>query len=132
MVTGPNGATIMIVDDDVDIRETLHDILVSEGYQVVVAENGLQALQVLRAASGPLPRLILLDLGMPVMSGGEFRELQRGDPRWSAIPTVVITASGATEKTVEGLEPSAVLQKPFRVDALMAAVSRFCGSPPTA
>lgn len=122
----------MIVDDDVDIRETLHDILVSEGHEVVLAENGLQALQYLRAAAGPLPRLILLDLGMPVMSGGEFRELQRREPRWSAIPTVVITASGASDETVEGLEPSAVIRKPFRVDALMAAVNRYCGGRPNA
>jgi CheY-like chemotaxis protein len=114
-------ATIMIVDDDADIRDIVRAILEDEGYRVVEAINGRQALDLLQRE--PLPALILLDLGMPVMNGQEFRAAQRRDPRLSAIPVVVITAAGDSAAKTSTMQAKTVLPKPFRVEELMAAVA---------
>jgi CheY-like chemotaxis protein len=71
-------SVILIVDDDADSRELLSELLAKEGYAVVCAENGRDALDYL---SRSIPSLIILDLMMPIMSGWEFRERQRADPQ---------------------------------------------------
>src|SRR5947207_15447872 len=81
---------ILIVEDDFDIREALTQILEDEGFQVRCASNGREALEV--ATSGPAPRLILLDLMMPVMNGWQFRAEQLKDPRLAEVPVLVISA----------------------------------------
>src|SRR5690242_6605113 len=83
---------VMVVDDDDDIRETLVGLLEDEGYEVVAHPTGRDALDALQA--GILPRVILLDLMMPVMGGGEFRPAQLGDPALASIPVILITAAG--------------------------------------
>src|SRR3954470_23175677 len=84
--------TVLVVDDDQDIREALCDLLADAGYRAASVANGKEALIYLK--SGELPCVILLDLMMPVMDGWEFRRQQQGDPRLSKIPVVVITAAG--------------------------------------
>src|SRR5229473_2550678 len=79
-------SVILVVDDDVDCREMLADLLSNEGYAVACAENGLQALDYL---SGATPARIILDLMMPEMSGWEFRARQKIDPRLESLPVVV-------------------------------------------
>src|SRR5205823_6375304 len=71
-------ASILIVEDHADLRESLTEILEDEGYVVASAANGLDGLNYLQAH--PPPRLILLDLKMPVMDGWEFRRRQQEDP----------------------------------------------------
>jgi CheY-like chemotaxis protein len=71
--------TIMIVEDDVDIADLVATTLEDDGYAVLVATNGQEALDKLRAA-GTRPSLILLDLMMPVMDGWQFRKAQTADP----------------------------------------------------
>jgi len=114
----------MVVEDDSDLRETLVELLEDDGYQARGAVNGQAALEMLR--SNAAPGLILLDLRMPVMDGWEFRRRQRGDPAFSGIPVVVMSADGALEKKTEGMAAAAVLSKPVGLDHLLATVHRFC------
>jgi CheY-like chemotaxis protein len=113
--------TILVVDDDADLRETLAQILADVGYSVASASNGEEALSYLR--SGPPPSLILLDLMMPVMDGWQFRELQRNDAALAGIPVLVISASGTwqEQRTRLGVE---CVRKPVDFDHLLAAVER--------
>jgi CheY-like chemotaxis protein len=114
--------TILIVDDDDDIRDTMAELLESEGYNVALAADGRQALDHLRRA--PAPCLILLDLMMPVMNGFQFREEQRRDPRLAGIPVVVITAGQASKAL--SLAVDTILTKPLGVSQLLATVAQHC------
>lgn len=111
----------MVVDDDPDIRETLAELLEDEGFDVVTAANGAEALEVL--ASGPLPRVILLDMMMPVMDGFEFRLAQKMAEELAPIPVVIITA-GADPRS-RNLDAAAVLRKPLDVSRLLETI-RAC------
>jgi CheY-like chemotaxis protein len=114
--------SILVVDDDLDIRYTLQDILEAEGYSVVTAENGAEALERLQAF---LPALILLDLSMPVMSGKEFRTAQLQDPTIASIPTVVVTASGRGKEIVPSMNVAECLAKPVKLEHLLETVARY-------
>src|SRR5262249_28727536 len=81
-------APILFVDDDDDIREAIAEGLTDNGFDVLTAANGLDAMRVLRNTH---PSVILLDLMMPVMDGYEFLEERRVDPALAAIPVAVIT-----------------------------------------
>lgn len=116
--------SVMVVEDDSDVRETIVELLEDEGYDARGAVNGRDALEMLRADGRP--GLILLDLRMPVMDGWEFRRQQRGDPFLSAIPVVVMSADGSLERKTEGMAAAAVLAKPVGLDHLLATVQRFC------
>jgi len=115
--------TILLVEDDRDVAETLAGLLARFDYSVRVARDGQKALGVLRA--GELPRLILLDLMMPNMDGYRFRNSQVEDPRFAEIPTIVITADPRATK--EKLGVAACFRKPFDVEALLAEIARHFG-----
>jgi CheY-like chemotaxis protein len=115
-----------VVDDDFAIREALGEILHDEGYTVATAANGAEALQILKHQR---PEMILLDLNMPVMSGADFRLVQRLDPALRSIPTVVLSAAGRLRERTIDFEADACLKKPVRLADLLATVERFCGSP---
>jgi CheY-like chemotaxis protein len=118
-------ARILIVEDDVAIRQTVAELLEDEGYEVDCAANGADALALLERSE--VPALILLDLMMPVMDGWSFRETQRRDPRLAGIPTVVVTASNAASgHAPDELAPDAFLAKPFDLDRLIDTVERLC------
>ena len=113
---------VMVVEDDFAIRETLRELLEDEGYRVTWASNGREALARIREHA---PRLILLDLMMPVMDGWEFRSAQQRDPELANIPVIVISADHALEQKVGDLSPAGWLAKPFELDALLATVHRY-------
>ena len=108
--------SILVVDDDDSIREVLSEVLRDEGYRVVSASNGQQALSELRNHGHP--DLMLLDLMMPVMSGWELLELLQSSADLSRIPVVIVSAMNAPE-------PYERLTKPIDLDRLLATVSRL-------
>jgi CheY-like chemotaxis protein len=115
----------MVVEDDFSVRETLQELLEEEGFQVTPASNGREALDRLRGVAGS-PRLILLDLRMPVMDGWQFRAAMRADPLLSGIPVVVMSADTALDQKCQELSVAGVLPKPVELDQLLATVHRFC------
>jgi CheY-like chemotaxis protein len=119
-------ARILVVDDDTALRAALTEILAEAGYDVAAATDGRDALCQLGA--GPPPRVILLDLAMPVMDGWAFRAAQLGDPRVARIPTVVLSGSLSDPRALEGLGADAALAKPFALDRLLETVQRLCAA----
>jgi CheY-like chemotaxis protein len=117
-----NGHLVLVVDDDAPIREALLTVLHDDGYATAGAADGREALEFLR--NHPPPRVILLDLMMPVMDGWTFLREQAADPALAAIPVVVITAG--SETTAPALEGRTVLSKPLKIDDVVAAVKRHC------
>ena len=113
---------VLLVEDDADIREGFRELLQSEGLQVTVAANGLEALARLDEGK-PLPDVILLDLMMPVMDGFAFRARQRADPRIARIPVVVISADPRLDARHDVLDARAYLTKPCDIDLLIAMVT---------
>jgi two-component system, chemotaxis family, chemotaxis protein CheY len=107
---------ILVVDDNFDIREMVAEALALDGYRVSTASNGKEALE---QAHRDRPDLIVLDLMMPVMTGWQFMEAQRGDPDLAAIPVVVVTAFADAHP--EGA--AAFMQKPFGIGTLLTTVS---------
>jgi CheY-like chemotaxis protein len=114
---------VLIVEDDPVARELLRTFLQAAGYAVVCAENGREALERLR--EGERPVVIFLDLKMPVMSGWQFREEQRRDPRLSAIPVVVFSGGDDGDSAAAALGAAAYLPKPIDPEQLLAAVYRL-------
>lgn len=112
-----NKVTVLIVDDEEDIREAVSEALSNEGYEVHGAGDGAQALE---AARELRPSLVLLDLMMPGMNGWEFCAAQRNDPEISRIPVVVVSALGR----VNGLDAAGFIEKPFDLTELLNAVKR--------
>jgi CheY-like chemotaxis protein len=119
--------TVLVVEDDHDVREALEEVLGGAGYGVITARHGAEALTHLR--SGSLPALILLDLSMPVMDGAAFCAEQKKDPRLAPIPIIVLSAAGALADKVSALAVAGYLRKPVRLDDLLTTVERFCSIP---
>ena len=116
-----NSIQILVVEDDADVREAVIESLLSVGYRVGWASNGSEALHKLRAMT-PQPKLILLDLMMPVVDGWQFREEQLADPTIARVPVVAMTA----RREVQGLSVDGFLKKPIDLAALLAAVQPHC------
>jgi CheY-like chemotaxis protein len=112
---------ILIIEDDIDIREALLTVLTDEGYVVAGVANGREALQQLEECT---PALILLDLMMPVMDGWQFREAQRRDERLRDIPVVVISADSEARQKLGGMGDVGFLRKPIELDLLLSEVAR--------
>jgi CheY-like chemotaxis protein len=117
----PPGGPVLVVEDDAGIRESVCQILEDEGFPTVSACNGKEALVALRTLE-PLPRLILLDLMMPIMNGWEFYELISRDKSVSSIPVVVMSAQ-ETDAYVGTLR---LLRKPLALDQLLSTVNEIC------
>ena len=129
MATPPAAGNVLIVEDDPDVREMLAVLLVSEGFYAVAAEDGLEALHLLRAVrhrAPHIPCLILLDLMMPRMSGHEFRRAQLGDPTVAAVPVAVMSGAVDIEQRAQVLGAVATLAKPIDCEMLLEVVRRYC------
>ncbi len=113
-----NSATIIVVEDEAQIRRFLRTTLVSEGYQVVEAETGKQGLA---EAATRKPDLIILDLGLPDMDGVE---VVRGIRTWSTVPVIILSARSQESDKVSALDAGAddYLVKPFGVGELLARI----------
>lgn len=111
--------SVLIVDDDPDVRDTLSDALEEEGFSVLTARDGREALAQL-LVPGQRPDVILLDLMMPAMNGFELQEVLRADPRLSGIPVVALTAGSDGPL----FDAQAVMRKPVPLANLLAAIDR--------
>ncbi|HYI02538.1 response regulator [Hyalangium sp.] len=120
MSTSGHRGSILIVEDDEDIRAAMAELLESEGFEVAVASNGQEGLEVL-SQMGP-PCLVLLDLMMPVMNGEDFLRHVRQDPVLNPVPVVIVTASG--RPPLPGTQ--GILKKPFEITDLFATVTLHC------
>jgi CheY-like chemotaxis protein len=127
-MTRSGAGHILVVDDDEAIREALADLLADKGYDVSLAADGEQALEICHLR--PAPDLIFLDLMMPVMDGAEFIRVKDGDPELSHVPVCVMTAFAASVRIPA--TSSLVLRKPLGSADLFAVVKRFCRPAPTA
>jgi signal transduction histidine kinase len=113
--------TLLVVEDDVDIREALDGLLSTEGFLVSGCSNGREALEWLRAS--PKPDLILLDLMMPVMDGWQFRVAQKEDPELATIPVLALSADSTAKAAA--IDAEAYLKKPVDYDTLIATIERL-------
>lgn len=116
---------VLVVDDDEGIRSALTQALQDEGYRVMVAEDGAQALQLLRATQPP-PCLVLLDMMMPILDGRGFLQQKHNEPALRDVPVVVVTADRRSLRDAATLSAAEVLAKPISLDGLLRAVQRFC------
>ena len=115
---------VLIVDDDQAIREILAELLADEGYAVVVATNGAEALATL--GDGRRFCVVLLDLMMPVMDGWEFRRRQLQDASLARTPVIVFSGADNVSRQADVLCAQDFLEKPVDVDRLLACVGRYC------
>lgn len=111
--------SVLIVEDDEDIREVVASALEAEGFQVYQADTGMRALELLKDV--PHPSLILADLMMPVMDGWELIKALSQDDRLATLPVVVISALDQDEP--HGFRR---IKKPFDIDELVKIVAEIC------
>ena len=111
---------MLVVEDDVDIREMLGELLEDEGYETALAKDGQQALELLSTI--PRPCLVLADLVMPVMDGWDLLKALSLDDRFATIPVVIM--SGANKNTFPS--QTQVLKKPADNDILLQIVHEHC------
>ena len=102
--------TVLVVDDDSNIREVLHKFFTLKGYQVILAANGEQALEL---AESEMPKVILLDINMPGIDGTETCKRLRADEKTRLIPIILITAYGATRTEASDAGADDIIYKPF-------------------
>jgi CheY-like chemotaxis protein len=117
--------SVLVVEDNEDIRDAVAESLEDAGYGVRVAANGAIAMNALRESSD-LPCLILLDLMMPVMDGAQFLQEMRRDPRLSVLPVVLVTADGSAVTKATALGTHGGLRKPVQLDDLLSTVAKYC------
>jgi two-component system, OmpR family, aerobic respiration control sensor histidine kinase ArcB len=97
--------TVLVVEDDPDVRDVMVAVVENEGHTAVPAESSDEALRLLR--SGLQPCLILVDRTIPANGGGDFHTEQRADPKLATIPTIVVS-------------------EPFNLDQLSRLLKRHC------
>ena len=117
---------ILLAEDDEDLRDAMVDTLNDAGYSVEAVGNGRDALEWIEDTVDP-PKLILLDLMMPVMDGWQFLSERQKTPKAAAIPVVVLSANGTF---LEQGETVAFLRKPVAVKPLLDIVAGYCTSRP--
>ena len=118
---------ILIVDDEIDIRDSLQEVFESEGYFIKTAADGYEAMHVLETE--PAPNLILLDLMMPRMNGSEFYRQAQLDKRFSKIPVIVMSADRETQKKAEALGTNGYIKKPLELDEVFKKVKEYVDEP---
>jgi len=119
----PSRPDVLLVEDDAAIREALSEVLADEGFAVQTAVHGQAALDAL--AAGARPKVILLDLMMPVMDGWQFMQHIRSQHDWAHIPVIVVSAA----KEPVPLGARRCLSKPVDLGVLFDAMGPLCSGP---
>jgi len=114
---------VLVVEDDEELRALLEEALLAAGYAVLTASNGTEALQLLRTPR-VLPKLILLDLVMPEMDGGQFCEQLSLLDECRCIPVFVLTGAGVARAKAETFGAALIFRKPLELSSLLDAISR--------
>jgi len=119
--------TVMVVDDSLTVRRIAGRLLTREGYAVVEARDGVEALEKLQDS---VPQVMLLDIEMPRMDGFELVRRMRADGRFRSVPIIMITSRTADKHRAHALElgVNVYLGKPYQEDELLAHVGRFVGA----
>jgi two-component system, chemotaxis family, chemotaxis protein CheY len=112
--------TVLVVDDDPGILDVLEQALDAEGYRVVMASNGREAL---RRVFERRPDLMLVDLMMPVMDGWTFVRECRSIDHVANTPVIILSAARNVEQAAHDLGVQAVVSKPFDLDTLLSLVA---------
>lgn len=119
----PGVGPVLLVEDDPDIGPAMAELLEDEGFHCILAQSGINALEILGHRT---PSLLLVDLLMPGMSGVELIAHVRADARWSDLPIVVMTAAG---ENILGLELESlhlpILRKPVDLGSLAHVLARY-------
>ncbi len=113
--------TVLVVDDDRDVRDSVVQLLRDAGYHVEQAADGREALMLLDSMR-PEPCLVLLDMMMPVMNGEEVLAALAESGRLAALPVVICSGHADRAHGVRRL-----LRKPVSADVLLRLVEEFCG-----
>lgn len=124
-------AHVLLVEDDEDTREVLRMIMESDGIEVAVARDGLDALlriEQLRQLDPKSPSVIVLDYMMPRCSGPQFRQRQLANPQIANVPVILVSAVSDLPARAALLKPFAVLQKPIDPDELNTVVREACSA----
>lgn len=116
--------SVVVVEDDEDVREGIEALLRRRGIRVVAAANGREALEVI-GRDGP-PSLVILDLMMPEMNGWALRANLLADPALAGIPVVVMSGIADAQHHGRALQAVEVLTKPFALERLYAVVDAYC------
>ena len=114
--------SVLVIDDDPAILQSMKDVLEIHGYEVSVASDGREGLNLLSKMPNP-PCLILLDLMMPGMNGWGFLDFQRANPQFQNIPVIICSAY---ENSARSISKAPVLIKPVQLNSLLGAVQAFC------
>lgn len=117
--------TILVVEDDFDIMQLYIEILQGEGFKVLAAGSGEEALKILDVLERD-PCLVLTDFMMPGMTGAELVEILRHEDLLMSLPVVMISAHPLEEKHTRGVD---FLKKPIDVDTIINKVKEYCGPP---
>ncbi len=122
----PSGHRLLLVEDNEDNRTIYSTLLRHLGYEVIEAQNGVQAIELARSER---PDLILMDISIPEMDGWEATRILRGDPVTKAIPIVALTAHALEDDRERAAEVgfSSYLAKPIEPRAVLAEVRRLIG-----
>jgi CheY-like chemotaxis protein len=114
---------VLVVEDNRDMRSLLVDVIASAGFQVVTADNGLEALELLRKHH---PCVVLLDLDLPLLDGAGVVRAARGDPEFPVVPIICISGLEDARARAQSLGIAECLRKPVSVDRVLESVLRAC------
>lgn len=114
--------TVLVVEDDKDVRESMKDALELEGYQVKLAKNGIEGLTALKE-SDQMPCLILLDILMPVMGGREFMDNLKKDSTISEIPVLIHSSIANKDNTTGSI---GFIKKPADLFMILQTIKTYC------
>lgn len=117
--------SILVVEDDQDIREAMIDVLESEGYHAEAASNGQEALDLLKATQKPC--LVLLDMMMPIMNGREFLDRVMEDSYLAPLPVLIVSAVADKTDTHGAI---GFIKKPVDIDVVLKFVDQYCSGMP--